>query len=264
MKKQKSILLTVAICWAAAFQVQAQEKEYTHTVPNESERTIAFSVSRSDVVVEGHDSDQFIIRNMDYEAPPERAEGLKALYSADDNTGIGLSVVEEGNYLTITDAGRNSGEYRLMVPNNVRVMIEQVNWGGGDIEIRNHGGEIEILSKTGDIQLQNVTGPVIASSTSGNVDIEFSSLNQATPTSISLVSGYIDVTLPADSRADFILGSISGEIYTDLELEMSGDSEGGNMQRIGGARNVEAAMNGGGVEVGLKSISGDIFLRSKQ
>lgn len=259
---KKLILLFTALFLSSLFAtVKAQE--YTYTLGNNSDNTIEFILSRSDVVIEGHDSDEVIIRNLDYDAPPERAQGLKALYnSAEDNTGIGLSVEEENGTLKIITASRDDGDFRLMVPNRIRVMIEEVNWGGGDFELRNLRGEIEIKSKNGDMQLENITGPIIASSTSGDIEITMDELSQLGPTSISLVSGFIDITLPADSKAGLHLSSISGEIYTDLDIHIGGDRE-NNMRRLGGGRKIEGTLNGGGVEVSLKTISGDIYLRKR-
>jgi DUF4097 and DUF4098 domain-containing protein YvlB len=85
-------------------------------------------------------------------------------------------------------------------------------------------------------------------------------LSQMGPTSISLVSGFIDITMPDDSPADLYLSSISGEIYTNLDVEIMGNNK-ENMQRLGGGRNIRGTLNGGGVEVNLKTISGDIYLR---
>ncbi len=95
-----------------------------------------------------------------------------------------------------------------------------------------------------------------------NVDIVFSSVAESTPTSVSLVSGYIDVTMPASTGADMYLSSTSGEIYTNLELEMKGDEN--DMMRLGGGRKIESALNGGGVEIQLKTVSGDIYLRKAE
>lgn len=244
-----------------ALPLQVHAQEYTHTLGNSADNAIEFILSRSDVVIEGHDSDEVIIRNLDYDAPPERAQGLRALYnSAEDNTGIGLSVEEENGTLKIITASRDDGDYRLMVPNRVRVMVEEVNWGGGDFEMRNLQGEIEIKSKNGDMKLVNITGPVIASSTSGDMEITMDALSQVGPTSISLVSGFIDISMPADAQANFYLNSISGEIYTDLDISLGGEGE-DNMRRLGGGRKIEGTLNGGGVEVSLKTISGDIYLR---
>lgn len=257
MKKSIKLIATVLM---TLFVQQAAAQDYRHDLGNSPEMRVEFSVGQSDVIIEGHNSNEVIIENLDYEEMPERAQGLRALYySAEDNTGIGLSVEEDNGTLRIIPASRDDGEYRIMVPNRVHLMVEQVNFGGGDFEISNHGGEIEVKSKTGDINLSNITGPVTASSVSGDVEIEFSELSQANPTSISLVSGFIDISIPGNSRANFNLGSVSGEVYTDLDIELEGRAN-SSMSRLGGGQ-INGTLNGGGVEVRLKSISGDIYLR---
>lgn len=259
--KQLTTILMAFLMTLTTQTVKAQK--YTHKLDNSAGNGIEFSLSKSEISIEGYDGNEIVIQNKDYEAPPERAEGLRPLYGGgEDNTGIGLSVEEEGGVLKVVQASSRSGKFVVKVPNKVRLMIEEMNWGGGDVSISNHSGEIEIKSKSGDIELKNITGPVIASSTSGDVDITFASLSSANPTSISLVSGYIDVTLPASTKADMKLSSISGEIYTNLDLKMKGDKE--DMKRLAGGRRVESTLNGGGVEMGLKTISGDIYLRKDQ
>ncbi len=258
---KKSIQL-IAVILMTFLVEQATAQEYRHDLGNSPEMSVEFSVGQSDVTIEGHDGNEVIIENLDYEEMPERAQGLRALYySAEDNTGIGLSVEVENGTLKIIPASRDDGEYRIMIPNRVRIMVEQVNWGGGDFEISDHQGEVEVLSKTGDIIMSNITGPVTASSTSGDVEIEFSQLSQANPTSISLVSGFIDITLPRNATARYNLSSISGEIYTDLEIDLERGEESNRLSRLGGGGQIVGMMNGGGVEVSLKSISGDIYLR---
>ncbi|MGD8427547.1 MAG: DUF4097 family beta strand repeat-containing protein [Balneolaceae bacterium] len=258
MKKITSLLimLSLVLLFRAA---HAQSFEYK--LGNAANKAVEFSLSRSEVTVEGYNGDKVIIKNTDYEAPPERAKGLRPLYGGgEDNTGIGLSAEEDAGVLKVVQASSSGGDYIVQIPNKVRIMIEQVNWGGGgDITVKNHNGEIEIKSKNSDVNLQNITGPVIASSTSGDVDITFSNVSTANPTSISLVSGYVDVTMPESTKADLKLSSVSGEIYTDMNIAIKGDKD--NMMRLGGGREIEGTLNGGGVEIGLKSISGDIYLR---
>ncbi len=259
--KKTTILITTLLLALMVQKTLAQE--YRHDIGNSPDLTVELAVGQSDVIIEGHDGNELIIINLDYQDQPERAQGLRALYySAEDNTGIGLSVEEENGTFRIIPASRDDGEYHVMIPNRIRLMVEQVNWGGGDFEISNYSGEIEILSKDGDIKLSNITGPVTASSTSGDVEIDFSTLSQENPTSISLVSGFIDITLPTNSTANFNLGSISGEVYTDLEINLQGRGD-NQMNRLGGGGQITGTLNGGGVEVGLKSISGDIYLRGK-
>lgn len=260
MKKLITLLLALSLAFVSQL-VQAQQ--YTYELGNSARNAIEFALSQSSISIEGYEGSEVIIENTDYEAPPERAQGLRPLYGGGaDNTGIGLSVEEQNGVLKVVQATSGDGNFVVRVPNRARVMIQEVNWGGGDIEVKNHRGEIEIQSKTGDINLQNVTGPVIAHSTSGDVDIVFSEVATVNPTSVSLVSGYIDVTMPGSTAADLYLSSISGEIYTDLDISMKDDKE-ENMMRLGGGRNIEGVLNGGGVEMSFKTISGDLYLRKK-
>jgi len=263
MSTMKNITIFLAALLLGIITQAARAQSYEYKLGNAANNAVEFSISRSQISAEGYNGDKVIIKNTDYQAPPQRAKGLHPLYGGgEDNTGIGLSVEEDNGVLKVVQASASGGDFVVKIPNKVRVMIEQVNWGGGgNISVKNHDGEIEIKSKTSDINLQNITGPVIANSTSGNVDITFSKVSPANPTSISLISGYIDITMPASTKADLKLSSISGEIYTNMDIATKGDKK--NMMRLGGGRKIEGTLNGGGVEMGLKSISGDIYLRKE-
>ncbi len=233
---------------------------------NSPENKIVLVASNGSIKINGYDGNEVRIKakNVEKDNVPERAKGLKSLYNtAEDNTGLGLSVVQEGNVLKIVKASRHYNDYELEVPKNVAVTLEQVNWNHSDMEMANLNGELEIKSTTGNILLNNVSGPIIANSVSGNLRAEFNNLRQGKPTSISLVSGDIDLTMPADSKADFRLQSISGEIYTDLDIVNNKDREEGNLRQIGGGYTIQGKNNGGGTELSLNTISGNIYIRKK-
>jgi hypothetical protein len=257
--KRITLTTTIILSWLVS---DAVAQEYRHVWSNNPENVIEIAISQGDIRIEGYSGDEVVIQNLRYAPPPERAEGLRSLYgSGVDNTGIGLSVEEEGNTLRVLSTQPRGGDFVLRVPDRNRVMIEEVNWIGGTIEVTNHGGDIEIAGKNSKMVLKDVTGPVTASTTSGSIDIEFSELSQDRPTSISNISGYIDITMPASTQARFMMSSMNGGIYTDLDLQISGGRDG--MSRLGGGNRISGDLNGGGVEVELKAISGDIYLREK-
>lgn len=259
----KKLTTTLSAVLLILLTQTASAQQFTYELGNSSGQGIEFSLSRSNITIEGYEGTEIIIENNSYKSPPERAEGLRPLYGAgEDNTGIGLYVEEEDGQLKFIQATANGGSYVVKVPNRIRVMIEEVNWGNGDISVSNHNGEIEIQSKIGDVVLKNVTGPVIVNSTSGNAEIVFSRVSASTPSSVSLVSGFLDVTLPASTSADLQLSSLSGEIYTNLDLEIENGKEG--MMRLGGGKKITGTLNGGGAELKFKAISGDIFLRKAE
>ena len=225
-------------------------------------KKVTLIVEDVDLHIEGYAGNEVRIEGEGYEGPPERAAGLRPLYNnASDNTGLGLQVDESNNEITIRKASHQSLGYRIQVPREANVSIEERGWTGGDFQLRNLTGEIEIASNGADILLDAVSGPVVASTTSGDIDVIFAGLNQEMPSSISNVSGHIDVQVPATAKASFDLSSVSGEIYTNLDLLMPEEKEG--LHRVGG-RKVQGTYNGGGVEISLRAISDNIYLRKAE
>ena len=90
----------------------------------------------------------------------------------------------------------------------------------------------------------------------------FTKLSQANPSSVHAVNGDIDISLPGNTPMNLNLAAINGEIFTNLDLKMQGDKE--KMKRIGGSLKTKATNAGGGVEVSLSAINGEIYLRKSE
>jgi hypothetical protein len=239
-------------------------KEFRVRFNNTRDRKVVVAMYGSKVNIEGYNGDEVVVQGAGGKAKPERAEGLKAMYnSAEDNSGIGLSVTQEGNTIRVTRASREGGNYTIRVPRNVHLVYEEVNWhGGGDVSIANIDGEVEVNTKVSGMNLTNVSGPVVANSTSGNITVRYANVRQEKPSSISNISGFIDVAMPANAKANLRLKSITGEIYTDFDLGLKKGQD--DLQRVGGGNTIEGATNGGGVDINLKTISSDIFVRKNK
>jgi hypothetical protein len=78
---------------------------------------------------------------------------------------------------------------------------------------------------------------------------------------IKTIGGFIDYSVPGDDKADIEMRTISGDIYTDLELEF--DREDRGLQHIVGG-DVNARLNGGGREITLETIGSNIYLRKSK
>lgn len=247
-----------------AKRTEAPLKEFRIKFKSAGDRKVEFSMDNCDVKITGYDGDEVLIEAMGMEAPPKRAEGLKPLYNtAEDNSGIGLSVTEENNIVKIVKA-TSHGElrYLIKVPRKVSLQFEEVNHHGHDISISGIEGDIEVNTKSSNIYLDNISGSVVASSIGGNVTVAFASLSQQKPSAISVIGSVVDVTLPADTKADFRMKSMSGEIYTDFDLAVNNDKEG--LHKVGGGHRIEGKANGGGVAMSIESIGSDIFIRKKK
>jgi hypothetical protein len=85
----------------------------------------------------------------------------------------------------------------------------------------------------------------------GNVEVRghLGSLN------VNTISGFIDVSLSSKSSASLTINSISGKVYTDLDIT----TENKKGSFIG--TDIKAQINNGQTPVKLKTISGNIYLR---
>ncbi len=75
---------------------------------------------------------------------------------------------------------------------------------------------------------------------------------------VKSISGFIDLSLPADRKADLELSTISGTIYSNQNLSFE------KKKATGLPVKISDRMNQGGPLVKLETISGDIFFRKPE
>ena len=71
------------------------------------------------------------------------------------------------------------------------------------------------------------------------------------------ISGYIDLSVSNNRKADFKLSTITGTVYSNILSSNSSDKH-------NSSNNIFNRFNGGGKSVTLKTISGDIYLRKAE
>lgn len=258
MKKVSIKLIMMSLAMLAAMQLSAQD--HTVKISNPGQTTLVIKeVNR--VSVEAYDGKDIQIDSDSKKDQPERAEGLTALSArGKDNTGIGLNVQQKGNEVVVFQvARRGKGKYTLKVPKNMNVQIEHTgNWEGGKIEVYGMAGELEISGQHNSVYLEDVTGPALVSTLYGKVEASFSELNQESPTSLVSVYSVVDVTLPANSKADVRIRTPYGEAFSDMDIQFGGED---GMRKV--SSTIEGKLNGGGVELDLKASYKNVYLRKK-
>ena len=93
---------------------------------------------------------------------------------------------------------------------------------------------------------------LIIESVSANVELT----GLEAPVSVETISGFIDVGLSSEASATLKLETLTGDLYSDLELRVKEEK---SSSFVG--QKIYASLNEGSHKVELKSISGDIFLR---
>jgi lia operon protein LiaG len=254
----KTIITGLLLLFAVTTQAQ---KEYTMAVKgNATETWVNINNLFADLIIEGTTGSEIKIVASDYEGLPEKAKGLKPLSaSGPENTGIGLSIKQEGNTISISGAHREAdeAEYKILLPKNLRLKLDYNSWQAGDVVIKGMAGEVEAKSQVGDLKFIDVTGPIVAHTLSSDLEVTFTSIAQTSPSSLTSTSGDIDVTMPSSVKGTFKMSTISGGIYTGFEFDFGEET---SLRRAGG-QSATGKLNGGGVEVSLRSISGDVFIR---
>jgi len=92
---------------------------------------------------------------------------------------------------------------------------------------------------------------------SGNIEI----IGFSKQMEIKTISGFIDLSVDLKSNIHFDLETITGGFYSNLDLDIIKESN-WKHHFVGG--DVEASLNGGGDEIKLETISGDIYLRKEK
>jgi len=255
--KNTFTLLLLSICLCDAYGQQFK----TSLGNNGADQQVIIRLNGGSLEVRGHNSDEIVVEAQGYEPPPEQARGLRPLYAGGpDNSGLGLNIEQDGRQVTLMSTRfQEDIDYLIYVPDQVFL---QVTMGprNEDLELRDFRGEIEIKAHSDDVKLFNVSGPLVANSISGDIEITFGEVNAQTPTVISVVSGDIDLSLPENTAANLHLKSVSGEVYTDFDIDLGKGSKQPGADP-GMRRPIKGTINGGGASIELNTVSGNIYLR---
>lgn len=241
-------------------------KKYEIDVANPASSKLKLINLAGDVEIIAGNSNKIIVEANGIEPKPERADGLKRVGAGgEDNTGTGLNLTKNGNDIQLYGAVSMHSDvnYKITVPKNLKIYVELGIFNHGDLDITGLSTDIELDVKNSDIKLKDITGPTVISSLSGDINLVFSTVNQSSPFSIKAISGDIDLSIPSNTPANLELSSMSGGIYTDFDLQNT-DKSAGDLNYVGGGSKVRSKINGGGVNIMVSAISGNIYLRKKK
>jgi len=216
------------------------------------------------VTIEGTTGNEIIFTSMDGRSDKDnRAAGLRAINSMglEDNTGVGLAVLDKGNTYEVYQLKKMDGpRVKILVPKGVSISISHSSPYGSDITIRNVESEVESSTVHSGIHLENVTGPLNIKTVHGEIEADF---NAGIKSPIRLVSthGLVDVTIPVATKATLSMGTKWGEILVDPALKIEIPTT-GDMVKYS-ANEITGKLNGGGIEMELRSQHNNIYLRKK-
>ena len=138
----------------------------------------------------------------------------------------------------------------------------------GAITVEGVHGEISAQSQNGKIHLINVSGTVIANTHNEEVKVTLDRVDPSKPLSFASWNGNVDVTLPADFKANVKLKCHNGDIWSDFDLKLTpGQTVAEKSATPNGKWKVKTdatyggTINGGGMEASFSTYNGSIYIR---
>jgi hypothetical protein len=181
----------------------------------------------------------------------------------------GLSIEEENNEVRInTESYARTIDLTISVPVHTSVKLRAVN--DGDITVSGIEGEIDVDDVNGAVTLNNISGSAVAHALNEHVHANFLKVNSQKPMAFSSLNGDIDVTFPADIKANVSIRSDRGDVFSDFDVQLQAsapkqeveDGRGkGGKYRVKIDKTVHGTINGGGPEYQFTNFQGQIYIR---
>jgi hypothetical protein len=269
MKKMKITgLLLFCILLAAKTSGQTGSKEQL-TVPLSSPGkpyTLKVELVEGSIKVMGYDGQDIVINVTSPVKDEEEGTVRNGMKRISPSGGYEVTAKELDNTVTVNaDNPSKEINLELKIPQNVKLKAGTVN--DGDIEVSNLKGELEINNVNGKITLTTISGLVVANTVNGDVTVTFVSVDPKAPMAFSTLNGDVNVTLPADTKANLKLKSDNGEVFSDFDVAIDNTTPKINktteqgMYKLKKDEWVYGKINGGGPEIMMKNMQGDIYVK---
>jgi hypothetical protein len=202
-------------------------------------------------------------KNDDEEKSVDTKNGMKRISVSG---GYEVTAKEADNTVTINTGNPNKAlDLELKIPQDVKLKIGTVN--DGEVIVENVSGELEVNNVNDKITLTNISGSVVANTVNGDITVTFKTIDPKAPMAFSTLNGDVNVTLPADTKANLKLKSDNGDVFSDFDIDIDKTptkidktTEPG-MYKIKKDDWVYGKINGGGPEMMMKNMQGDIYVK---
>jgi hypothetical protein len=186
-----------------------------------------------------------------------------------DAAGVRLQAERGDNVVVLTvaeprGAGASPSDIVVEVPADTAVRLTAT--GQASLAVERVRGETRVTAETGSIALEGVTGRVVAETRGGAITARLDR-PPSEPLSFTTLTGPITVRLPAETRADVRLDRVEGGFTSDFYMDMLPPEERqivddrrpeGGRFHIKIEKTLRGRIDGGGPEIAIRTVSGDI------
>jgi len=254
--------LLFAVCALALAQDTTGDRIVVPARSTSHPRVVNCSLLNGSITVKTASGADVIVESGSPRAARSGPDGMKRIGMPNR----GLEVVEEDNVITIRKRAGN-GNLVISVPVDTSLRLRSL---AGPINVDGVHGEVDVHTLNGHVTLTNISGTVTADSQNGPIKVTMDRVEAGKPLAFSTLNGMVDVTLPADLKANLTVKSNRGAVYSDFDVtlgaravtEKNGSSDGTFRIRIDNT--IRGAINGGGVDLTIHTFNGPVYIRKKK
>lgn len=249
----------IIVCSLAAAQ-DGEGRVVLPARPGSHARQLNVHTLNGSITVKAYNGSDVIVEAGSRNAPS--AGGMRRL-----DVPRGLTIEEEDNVIKVHAEPTMHGPLTITVPAETSVNLHALN---GGLTVDGLHGEVDADTLSGRIELIGISGTVVAHTLNGGIHVIMDRVDPSKPLSFSSLNGSIDVTLPADVKANLKFKTMRSDIYSDFEIALGGstamekDNSSGLKFRLRFDNNFEGVINGGGVPASFYTLHGTIYLRKKK
>ncbi len=253
-------IIAVLLISLSAFAQQQDEDLLTATFEDQSKPgKVEIRWSNGDVTVKSYDGKEVKVELMRNKRRSRRNyskySDMRKIYDGD-----AVEIEKNGNVISIEcHTLYRHVDAEIFIPENSELYF--VNGLNGAVEIEDINTEIEVETLNGDIYLKNISGSVTAYSTNGEIVASMKQLKKDDTLILTTLNDDIDLELPVEINASLSM-TTRDEIYTDFDVTPV--TKGTERWRSRSRNRLEYSINGGGIDIQLKSMHGDIYVRKNK
>jgi len=267
MNRIAGLLLLVFTAVLFAARVQKPDQVIVPLTNPDKPGMLIINHDKGAVRINGYDGKAVIVQASmryadDAENSIDKSSGMKRI----SRPALKLSAEEKNNTVRIrSNSHSKTVDLDIHLPYNFSLKIS--NNDNGEIKVNNINGEFEITNLNNAIIMTDVSGPAVLNTVDGDITVIFKEVPANKPMAITSIDGKIDVSFPDGVNVLFKMKSENGEVFTDFNMELENCRTKIEKKRSSGTYKVSleewsyGKVNGGGPEILLKSLEGNIYIR---
>jgi hypothetical protein len=220
-------------------------------------RVVNCSTLNGAITVKTHGGTEVIVEDGASRDSPGAPGGMKRIGGPPD----GLQVTETDGAITVHNSPFGNGNLVITVPTDTSLRLHTLS---GAIDVDGVHGEVDVHTLNGHVTLTGISGTATAYSQNGAIKVAMDRVDPAKPLAFSAFNGTVDLTFPPDFKANLSVRSDRGSVYSDFEVTSSGLGASSGKRHVRGGNTLHGTINGGGVDLTIRTFNGGVNIRKKQ